>query len=137
MQRLICSLHITHIIFTLSSHRSLTEMTVTRAVRASGNKINHDKHRLMHMHAPRLYKCRCHHRPATDTENITHSTSHMHICTSSRTHTQVRTPADPCPRIYTGARHLSSKEALVTAPQQVVMLRVSFAVLAGRPHGRR
>jgi hypothetical protein len=38
------SLHITHIIFTLSSHRSLTERAVTRT---SGNKINPNKHRLM------------------------------------------------------------------------------------------
>jgi hypothetical protein len=87
MQRLIYSLHITRIIFTLSSHGSLTERAMTRA---SGNKINPDKHRLMHIHAPALYKRRCHHRPATNKENqhLFHvSYAYLHIIT----HVQART----------------------------------------------
>jgi hypothetical protein len=67
------------------SHGSLTGRSVTRATE---NKIDTDKHRIMHIHASTLYKRICQHRPATDTESTTHTTSHANTSTSSsRTHT--------------------------------------------------
>ena len=62
------------------SHGSLTERDVTRATEM---KIEHYKHRLMHINAPTLYKRRCQRRPATDTECTAHTTSHVYICASS------------------------------------------------------
>jgi hypothetical protein len=70
------------------SHRSLTQRSVTRATE---NKIDTDKHRLMHIHAPTLYKRRYQHRPATDTECTTHTASHAYTCAS---HAHTRTHAD-------------------------------------------
>jgi hypothetical protein len=61
------------------SHGSLTECVT----RATVDKIDPDKHRLMHIHTPTLYKRRYQHRPATDTESTAHATSHAHTCTSS------------------------------------------------------
>jgi hypothetical protein len=61
-------------------HGSLTERDVTRATEI---KIEPDKHRLMHIHAPTLYKRRCQHRPVTDTECTTHTASHTYTSASS------------------------------------------------------
>ena len=66
------------------SHGSMTQRAVTSA---TGNKIDPDKHRLMHMHAPTLYTRRYHNRPATNTKN----NAYLHIIiTHTHTHTQIR-----------------------------------------------
>ncbi len=64
--------------------------------RATEIKIEPDKHRLMHINASTLYKRRCQHRPATDKECTTHTTSHLYTSASSsrHTHTQTRTHTD-------------------------------------------
>ena len=66
----------------------MTERSVTRA---TGNKIDPDKHRLMHIPAPTLYKLKCQRRATTDTECTTLATSHVYTCaSSSRTSTHAR-----------------------------------------------
>jgi hypothetical protein len=78
----------------VTDRASLTERSVTRA---TGNKIDADKHRLIHIRAPTLFKRRCQHRPTTDTESTT--TSHAYTSASSSrartrgsSHTDTTTP---------------------------------------------
>jgi len=59
--------------------------------RATGNKIHPDKHRLMHIHAPTLYKRRCQRRPATDTESTTRHLMRIYPHHHHHTHTHART----------------------------------------------
>ena len=60
-------------------------MRMARVTVTTGNKIDPDKHWLMHIHTTTLYK-RSHHSPSTDTESTTHATSHAYTCASYHAH---------------------------------------------------
>jgi hypothetical protein len=83
------------------SHGPLTERAVTRA---TGNKIDPDKHRLIHIHTPTLDKHRCEHRLVCREHHYREphpdATSHLHRIASDIssvymrfiiTHTHART----------------------------------------------
>jgi hypothetical protein len=63
-----------------------------------------------------MYKRRCQHSTATDTESTTHATSHAYTCASSsrsRTHLRkhARTHGDTMSHMNTGASHTSSSSS--------------------------